>query len=213
MAKRARFGRVLHYTGDKKPRENSPAGIRDADPVPGRIDLDSRMTAPTEGIRTVANTHDADLRHDYVWTKRSEKVAAELGIRKGVVIAGQPAHCPVARNPWALVSTAVSKVGRHPIKSMASQIAYAAKRDVGIEWEPKDIPTVEEFKRIFAAAERYYGPTWRKHFLVKRLKNIPGWKTCLSNAKKADPKVNTILINIGKTDPSTLPAYVDYYRR
>lgn len=214
MAKRApaSWGREIHYDGARKCRENAPAGIRDAADGPGRIDLDSQMTAKDVQtlLRTFANTHWADLR-DYIWTKKSEVVAREHGIPG--VIAGHPCNANVHKIPWELTATAVSKVGRYPICSMGSQIVRAAKQDVDIEHETKDVPTVAEFKRIFAIAAKAYGPDWRKHYVVKRLWTKPGARTCLSNAKKADPLVNTLAIYVPADQVAHLPAYVDYYRR
>lgn len=218
-AKRAtNRGPILHLDGQHKPLENSPAGVRMAADQGEGIDLDSLMTLATaavegaKALRTFANTHYPNLARDFVWTKRSERVAHDLGI-KGVV-AGRPAQARVNKIPWALVATAVSKDGRHPIKSIASQLALCAKEGVKhVEHEPKDTPSVEEFRKIFAAAERAFGPAWFEHYLVKRLVNLPGWKTCLKNAHTADPRVVTMAINIGAMDPKTLPAYVKEYRR
>lgn len=203
------WARFEHEDGSHKPLENSRAGIIKAEHGPRRIDLDSNCTLAVRGVRTIANTHYPLLSRDFVWTKKSEQVAHRLGIHG--VVAGKPASARVPKIPWALVATVVSKEGRHPIFSMASQITYAAKRGVDIEHEPKDVPTVGEFLRMVAAAAKSYGEHWTTHYVVKRLVTLPGWESCLAHAKEAG--IQTIVIGIGDMDPKTLPEYVDYYRR
>lgn len=213
-AKRAASrGKVLHFDGAHKPHENSPAGVRLAAKRGQGIDLDSCETAPDPktGIPTEANTHYPNLR-EFLYTKASERVAHRLGI-KGVV-AGHQVNKQIGTLPWALVATVRSKVGGYPIRSMAAQIKLAGELDVSpLEHEPKQVPSVEAFRRFFAAAARAYGPTWRRHYIVKRLWSLRGAKQCLENAHTADPDVITMAINIGDTDPKTLPAYVKEYRR
>lgn len=201
----ARFSGALHL--DDKPLENSPAGIILATQTRRRrIDLDSCQTADN----AAANTHYPLLSRDrFLWTKRSEVVAAKLGIPG--VKAGQVARVYVHDLPFALVATVHSAEGHHPIRSMGQQIPFAAKKDVDVEWEPKDVPPQAVFNRIARTSKRVYGDDWREHVLVKRLVNLPGWRLCLDRAKAAG--FYTIAINIDTRNPRELPDYVDYYRR
>lgn len=219
MAKRApaAWSSMEHGEGSDRPRVDSPAGVRAASKRRRkRIDLNSNMTLAAAVTkvkrRTFANTHWNRLWMDeFIYTEKSVVVAKRLGI-KGVV-AGRVAHIHVSETPWALVSTLVSKDGHYPINSMGSQLALAAKLDVDVvEHEPKDIPTVEEFKALFAIAASAYGPGWRKRYLVKRIWSISGARTCLNNARKADPKVITMAIKVKPSQVDDLPAYVNYYR-
>lgn len=200
-----RFRGALHL--DDKPLENSPGGIILARETRSRrIDLDSCQTLDN----AAANTHYPLLSRDrFLWTKRSEVVAAKLGIEG--VKAGKVAHVMVGDLPFALVATVHSKGGHHPIRSMGQQIPFAAKNGVDVEWEPKDVPPLVVFKRIARTSRRVYGEDWREHVQVKRLINLPGWRMCLQHAHEAG--FYTFAINIGDRDPLELPDYVDFYRR
>lgn len=190
-----RWNHFLHLTPYR--RGNSPAGIAIAADRPGRpsrraIDLDFHMSR--DGF--FLNTHWA--------SPEVEGFRYTVGRKAG----------RVCRTPFRLLSarTALSLVTTdgYRIQTAGSALWLAAQARVRVEVEMKATPSRRALRRLAATAERYYGPDWQEWVQVKMLARF-WWRTTLRRAKAAG--FTTFLIGFGAGDPTTLPAYVDHYRR
>lgn len=123
------------------------------------VDLDFHMTAD----HVWANVHWGDLREH----RRN----------------GRPVSLPVARLDWSVVKELRDGEGRR-IRNAGVMLAKA--KELGykrVEVEPKDTPTVRDFRRLKRHADRV-----GIEVVVKRLigpRGIPGGLECLTNAHKA----------------------------
>lgn len=162
---------------------NSVAGL-----IKGRrlgytaVDLDFHMTA--DGIW--ANVHWGDLREHKLNGRKVSKSVGQL--------------------PWSVVKEVRDSKGRH-INS-AEHMLRVAKR-LGykrVEVEPKDIPTVDQFKRL-----KKHADATGIEVVVKRLTDIKGAAKCLANANAAG--LTTMVLPRGSRQLSLKRfAEVDYVR-
>lgn len=176
-------------------RNNSLDGIRYAAAVhlkSGRaIDLDMQLSRGG----TFLNTHWA--------TPAIEGFRYTTGKHAG----------KVCRIPFGLMSARLACSLRtedgYGIQTGGHALARAAERRVRVEVELKAVPSLADMQRLAAVAEAYYGPDWQQWVQVKMLARFR-WRTALRRAKRAG--FITFLIGF-KGDPSTLPAYIDHYRK
>jgi glycerophosphoryl diester phosphodiesterase len=185
----AKFAHLSPYS-----KNNSIAGLKAARKLGyTAIDLDFHMTA--DGIW--ANVHWGDLREHRI--PGVGKTAADR------FRLGRSTVRPVSRLPWSIVKTLRDSGGR---RINSAQVMLAAAKRLGfkrVEIEPKDIPTVEQFKRLKKHADRY-----GIEVVVKRLTDIPGAAKCLANAHEAG--LTTMVLPRSKTLPLAKFAEVDYVR-
>lgn len=174
---------IWHETPYRK--GNSPEGIRRAAEADRPIDLDGHVTK--DGIW--ANIHAGRPgREGFRYTAASVKA----GVPKWKL--NRLVGARVEAMSWAVVSTLETR-GGDTIQTMGAAIRLAASLDVDTEIEPKGVPSVQAFINLRDVAEEAYGDGWRRHLLVKRLVNLPGWRTCLNRAKGRS--IPTMAINVG----------------
>lgn len=178
---------------------NSPAGIEHAAAAGyAAIDLDAHIS------------HDSRWENIHWAIPGREGFRYTSGPKKGSLVGRR-----VSAMPHSTIASLRTRGGDHiQTFGTALELAAKAKRPAGmkrlkVEVEPKGVPSVADFGHLAFAAKQAYGEDWARYVLVKRLTLIPGWRSCLKNAKAAG--FTTVALRVRY--PRSLPSYVDHYRR